>query len=402
MKKKCTVMLLITALLCCLFTGCVGEIGQINLNEDGSGSMTLSAGFTEQAMQLMESMGEGEGTTSSDEEMVPFTYNGYTYYGAVKTVEFSSVEEFNTIVKEFNESEDTEVETGIMTLTQKEDGSFALAVTATAETGNTEEMEQAAASDGSMSEEDLAALFAGMAAVFEFEFPATVTQKSGPTGGVSIENEKLILDFIAMGEELNGNEATYLFETEAKSTEVPDADPYFTDVPEGKWYHAAIIALAKGGLVTGMGDQKFSPDGTLTYAQFAQIVSNAEGIPAERINGYWAGGAITNCLEKGYIANLGEITAANYNVPITREAAVAAMYLAKASSLGEPQRSLTSADIPDFDQISAEYQDLILKAYNYNITDGMKADHTFVPQGTLTRAQVCQLFYNLDWTEAAK
>ena len=61
---------------------------------------------------------------------------------------------------------------------------------------------------------------------------------------------------------------------------------------------------------------------------------------------------------------------------------------------------MSPIDIPDYDQISPEYQDTIMNAYNFNITDGMKADHTFVPQGTLTRAQVCQLFYNLNWTTA--
>jgi hypothetical protein len=115
-------------------------------------------------------------------------------------------------------------------------------------------------------------------------------------------------------------------------------------------------------------------------------------------NGYWAYGSIKSCIQAGYIVDRGEITSANYDVAIPREAAVAAMYKGKQAELFLPTNTLTATDIPDYDKISDVYKNDILNAYKYGITAGMDANRTFNPQGQLTRAQVCQLFYNLDWT----
>ena len=54
--------------------------------------------------------------------------------------------------------------------------------------------------------------------------------------------------------------------------------------------------------------------------------------------------------------------------------------------------------IPDYDEISPVYKESIKEAYKYGITSGMDDAHTFAPKSLLTRAQICQLFYNLGWT----
>ena len=59
---------------------------------------------------------------------------------------------------------------------------------------------------------------------------------------------------------------------------------------------------------------------------------------------------------------------------------------------------ITGLDIPDYNQISAEYRSNVLKAYNIGITGGVDSNRTFAPAANLTRAQVCQLFYNLGIT----
>ena len=78
------------------------------------------------------------------------------------------------------------------------------------------------------------------------------------------------------------------------------------------------------------------------------------------------------------------------------EAAVSAMYLASKSTIensifGE----ISLEDIPDNADISEEYKENVVNAYNFGITKGNDDKLTFNPQGSLTRAQVCQLFYNL-------
>ena len=51
----------------------------------------------------------------------------------------------------------------------------------------------------------------------------------------------------------------------------PGANP-FTDVPNGKWYTNAVAWAAENGVVNGVGDGKFEPDGSVTREQMATIL----------------------------------------------------------------------------------------------------------------------------------
>ncbi len=51
----------------------------------------------------------------------------------------------------------------------------------------------------------------------------------------------------------------------------PGANP-FTDVPNGKWYTDAVAWAAESGVVNGVGDGKFEPDGSVTREQMATIL----------------------------------------------------------------------------------------------------------------------------------
>ena len=106
-------------------------------------------------------------------------------------------------------------------------------------------------------------------------------------------------------------------------------------------------------------------------------------------------------VKAGYIVDRGEITPENYNVAIPREAAVAAMYIARPSNV-KIVKKLTAEDIPDYADIAPEYQENVLKAYTCAITTGVDANRTFLPKNSLKRGEVCQLFYNLNWTMIGK
>ena len=51
----------------------------------------------------------------------------------------------------------------------------------------------------------------------------------------------------------------------------PGANP-FTDVPNGKWYTDAVAWAAENGVVNGVGDGKFEPDGSVKREQMATIL----------------------------------------------------------------------------------------------------------------------------------
>lgn len=394
MKKiKMLSLVLAMALCCSMLTGCMGAIAEVEVNADGSGTVALSAGMTKESLEMMASMDES-GEAFDLSEYTPFVYNGVTYYGAVESAPFSSVEEFNEAMSDEVMEESTNgVDSGSVTLSQNKDGSFNLTIVATPETGDTTELKESATTEGSevdpaMVEE----LLKDFAIVYKFKFPNDVKQIQGPTAGITITGNELVMDMMKLGE--IKETTTYLFTTSDEKI----SSPVFVDVQPNAWYYNAVMAMAEGGLVAGVGNNKFNPEGTLTYAQFCTILARAKMLDTTSENGYWAYGSIKSCIQAGYIVDRGEITSANYDVAIPREAAVAAMYKGKQAELFLPTNTLTATDIPDYDKISDVYKNDILNAYKYGITAGMDANRTFNPQGQLTRAQVCQLFYNLDWT----
>ena len=46
----------------------------------------------------------------------------------------------------------------------------------------------------------------------------------------------------------------------------------FTDVPSSHWAHASISEMADKGIMSGVGNNKFAPDTTLTGAQFVTMI----------------------------------------------------------------------------------------------------------------------------------
>jgi hypothetical protein len=51
----------------------------------------------------------------------------------------------------------------------------------------------------------------------------------------------------------------------------------FTDVKQGQWYTGAVIWASKKGIVNGVGNNKFNPDGTVTREQVAAILFRYAG-----------------------------------------------------------------------------------------------------------------------------
>ena len=50
------------------------------------------------------------------------------------------------------------------------------------------------------------------------------------------------------------------------------ADAPYSDVPEGSWYHDAVLKVSAMGLMAGYGDGTFGPSDSLTRAQAATIL----------------------------------------------------------------------------------------------------------------------------------
>ena len=60
-------------------------------------------------------------------------------------------------------------------------------------------------------------------------------------------------------------------------------------------------------------------------------------------------------------------------------------------------RAGATLSIPDLEQISPTYRDDIIAAYQMGLVHGNDSAGTFAPKTYLTRASICQIFYNIRW-----
>lgn len=394
--KMCFMFLVLGGLL----TGCMYADMDMNISSDGKVVLTSTSGFTEAGMEYLKSFVGEEDESLNDYEAIE--ENGVKYYVQKETQEFD-ISEFDSVVN--GDSEDGEdistVDTGKTELYQKEDGSVVFKLVATQETADTTSMkEQLKGDEGGMSDEEVEAFMEGMLVKWSITFPAEVTQVSGSQEGVYISGNKLTLNLMEVKKLQAGETEEYMFVSaplkEGGKQETVSQQDKFADVSSNAWYYNAVNALAEGGLVSGMGDNTFAPSSELTVGQFCSILAKAKGFELGELNGHWSGKAVQNCIDAGYIIPDVEVNADYYNRAITREEAVSAMYLAKADNLTEVV--VEEVSIPDYEEISEAYKASIEAAYKFGITSGMDDAHTFAPKSLLTRAQICQLFYNLGWT----
>lgn len=222
------------------------------------------------------------------------------------------------------------------------------------------------------------------------------------TNDTDSESEDVSIDDFLEPEDTDNEQAEDVDgeDTDTENNDEVVAPVRFPDVPRSMWCYNAIYTMTQGGLVSGYGNGTFGPSDTITVGQFAQIMARAKGYEiGAGETGWWAELAVKNCLENEIIADRGPITQEAYDVPITREEAVAALQIATEKESTDKNK-FSWSDIPDYNDISEEYREIIVEAYNSGITSGVDETRAFLPQKSLTRAEVCQLFYNIGWTAA--
>lgn len=388
--KKVLSLVLLVATLGVMLASCMAITCETKINSDGSGVAVLRYGFTREALEQLALSADDPSVTweniLSPDANEKFVENGITYYGSSETHSFASVSEFAAIFSDYSGSTGGAVNENGLVLEQASDGSFLLTVSALLESAEASGIEVAGTGD----ELDVETLVQSGAVVrFSFTFPDVPTQVAGSTAGVVISGNTVTLDLLKL-------DGVYKFSTAKNAVPVQA----FSDVAASMWHYDAVTALSSGGLIQGDGNGRFRPDDSITYAEFCQILCRAKGFETGVENGYWAAKAINACKSTGYIQKRVDATPANYDTPITREAAVSAIYRAQRASMG-PTISVDSDDIPDYDKISDNFKSEIVAAYRCGITHGSDAQGAFNPQGYLTRAEICQLFYNINVTKAA-
>ena len=154
----------------------------------------------------------------------------------------------------------------------------------------------------------------------------------------------------------------------------------FTDVSAGAWYYDAVGYVYVGGLMDGVSDTLFDPDGTMTRAMVWAILARVDG---ETVTG---DGWIETAREWAVAEGVSD--GENANGYVTREQ-LATMLWRYASgkgydvSIGEDTNILSYADFADLSEYAIPAMQWACGA---GVITGV-TDATLVPQGEATRAQ---------------
>ncbi|MCI8980584.1 MAG: hypothetical protein HFE52_07970, partial [Clostridia bacterium] len=178
----------------------------------------------------------------------------------------------------------------------------------------------------------------------------------------------------------------------------PPAPAPFTDTHS----HWAIDYAYSKGIIHGMTDTTFVPDGTVTKGQFATMIVNATGLPTAKTEdgAHWAQTYADAAKEAGLIdENIAFETTADLDAPITREEMTSIMVHAIEYRHGRiPSVILMPIDdmltFDDTDNISDWAVDDVKKAMKRKIISGFE-DNTFRPKETATRAQAAVMITRL-------
>ena len=209
----------------------------------------------------------------------------------------------------------------------------------------------------------------------------------------------------------------------------------FTDVPRSEWYAEAVDFAEASGLMNGVGDHRFDPQGSVTRAMVATVLYRVAGEPdvtgktcpfSDVPVGSWFFNAVIWAADAGVTTGMGNGTFAPGS-PITREQ-MATMIIRYALTAEEDGSSLMAElaqrdpdgaialqmltngidpklaeefpavanfkGFPDAASISPYARWNVLFCRLTGIMNGDAAG-TFRPQATLSRAECAQTFLNL-------
>ncbi len=170
-----------------------------------------------------------------------------------------------------------------------------------------------------------------------------------------------------------------VFSAAADGEEQVETEMKFTDVNPDDWYYAYVADLYNDGVVSGMNETTFAPNGTLTYGQALKLVTIiANTADPEKTGAHWASGYLALAKSKGWLTEDVDLDGTITRLSFCKIAA-------KAKKLTEQPEKNPFTDTSDPD---------VLALYKASVINGM-TETTFQPDGFLTRAQISKIIWLL-------
>lgn len=166
----------------------------------------------------------------------------------------------------------------------------------------------------------------------------------------------------------------------------------FTDVSEEHWAYSDIYHLKEIGVISGVGNDIFLPDGTVTREQFVKmfveameydITSTDKGF-SDVNDGEWYAPYIATAVEKGLITGISS-DKFGVGMPITRQDVCVIVSRAIDDIDGEAEPDF--ADVSEIDEYAKEAVSYLT---SFGVIKGFE-DNTFRPKTYCTRAQTAKI-----------
>ena len=165
----------------------------------------------------------------------------------------------------------------------------------------------------------------------------------------------------------------------------------YKDVNTRAWYHESIDFAIRGKLMNGIASDRFDPEGSMTRAMLVTVLWRYAGSPKEGTNrftdvasGQWYTEAVAWAAANGVVNGVGN-NRFDPEGKITREQMAAILYrYAK-----QPQTSGSLSSFPDASRVSGYATDAMRWTVEQKIIGG--SDGRLDPQGNATRAQVAAI-----------
>ena len=168
----------------------------------------------------------------------------------------------------------------------------------------------------------------------------------------------------------------------------------YTDVSENEWYAGAVSALREKGIMDGVGDNRFDPDGVFTRAQLATVLYRLAGKPAvsgedgftDTRSGTWYSDAVLWASQNGVVNGYGNGRFGTTD-PATQEQ-LAVMLWRSAGSY------VLGSDYADADGVENAASAWAVDGVRWARVDGLLTDAIpFSPKQPAIRAQVADMVY---------
>lgn len=184
------------------------------------------------------------------------------------------------------------------------------------------------------------------------------------------------------------------------STWIPEAEPaIFDDVSDNVWYAEAVEYAVDFGLMNGTGNNKFEPETAMSRAMLVTVLWRYAGQPSEGKNtftdvedGKWFTQAVAWAAHNGIVGGVGN-NKFDPNGNITREQMAAILYRYANSNGIDTSARADLSSFPDGGKVSRWASDALSWANAAGLITGTKINGTSYldPQGEATRAQVATI-----------